>query len=182
MILVVLMLVGRAGRRRHMGVVAVNVGAERGRNNAGGKGLFGETIGEMAAVTDVDLQAAIERRLNHGMHFTLAVDEASGMARERMRQHVALSQQRDHALQDRIDVFAVGAAFRQAPELTEVHIDRQVCAASDLGRHFDDANAPAREATDLRMGLDAANDVEVQTWPPLPWRRYRRRPGCRDLG
>ena len=115
----------------------------------------------MAAVTDVDLQAAIERGLNHGMHFALAVDEAAGMARERMRQHVALAQQGDHALQDRIDVFAVGAAFGQAPELTEMHIDRQIGAASDLGRHFDDANAPARETTDLRMGLDAANDVEI---------------------
>src|SRR5438093_5014673 len=57
MIFVVLMLVGRAGGRRHMGVVTVNVSAKCGRNNAGGERLLGETIGEMAAVTDVDLQA-----------------------------------------------------------------------------------------------------------------------------
>ena len=42
-----------------------------------------------------------------------------------------------------------------------MHIDRQIGAASDLGRHFDDANAPARETADLRMGLDAANNVEI---------------------
>src|SRR5439155_21511654 len=76
MIFVVLMLVGRAGRCWHVGVVAVNVRAKCGGNNAGGERLPGETIGEMAAVTDVDLQAAIERGLNHRVHFTLAVDEA----------------------------------------------------------------------------------------------------------
>ena len=67
----------------------MNVRAERGGNNASGDRLLGETIGEVTAVTDVDLQAAIERGLNHRMNFTLTVDEAAGMACERMRQHVA---------------------------------------------------------------------------------------------
>ena len=42
-----------------------------------------------------------------------------------------------------------------------MHIDRQIGAASNLGRHFNDANAPARETADLRMGLDAANEIEI---------------------
>src|SRR5437667_2090068 len=97
MIFVVLVLVRGAGGRRHVGVVTVNVRAERGGNDTGSNRFFGETIGEVAAVTDIDLQAAIERRLNHRMHFTLAVNEAAGMTRERMRQHIAFSQQRNHA-------------------------------------------------------------------------------------
>ena len=101
------------------------------------------------------------RARDYGMHFALAINKAAGMARKRMRQHVPFAQQRDHAFQDRIDVFAVGAALGQTPELAEMHIDRQVRTASDLGRHFDDANAPARETADLRMRLDAAYDIEI---------------------
>ena len=152
MVLVVLVLVRRAGRRRHMGVVAVNVGAERGRNDAGGDRLLGEPIGEMAAVTDVDLQAAIERGLDHRMHLALAIDEAAGMARERMRQHVALAQQRDHALQNRIDVLAVGAAFRQAPELAEMHIDRQIGAACRSRPPFRSRECPSARSRRSRHG------------------------------
>ncbi len=78
-----------------------------------------------------------------------------------MRQHVAWPQQRNHAGQNRVDILAIGAALRQAPELTEMHVDRQVGASSDLGGHFDDANAPAREAADLGMRLDAANQIAI---------------------
>ena len=84
-----------------------------------------------------------------------------GMTRERMGKNIAGAQQRNHALEDGIDILAVGAAGRQSPELTEMNIDRQVGAAPDLGRHFDDANAPAGEAADFGMGLDAANEVAV---------------------
>ncbi len=42
-----------------------------------------------------------------------------------------------------------------------MHIDRKIGAAPDLGRHFDDANAPAGKAADLGMRLDAANEVEI---------------------
>src|SRR3954471_1403892 len=81
MVLIVLVLVRGAGRRRHVGIVTVNVSAERGGNDAGGERLLGETIGDMAAVPDVDLQAAIERRLNHGIHFALAINKTAGMTR-----------------------------------------------------------------------------------------------------
>ena len=66
-----------------------------------------------------------------------------------------------HPLQNRIDIFAVGAALRQAPQLPEMHIDRQVGVAADLGRHLDDADAPARKAADLGMRLDAAHEIAV---------------------
>ena len=78
-----------------------------------------------------------------------------------MGENIAGAQQRDDALEDGIDILAIGAAGRQTPELTEMHIDRQVRAAPDLGGHFDDANAPAGEAADFSMRLDAANEVEV---------------------
>ena len=42
-----------------------------------------------------------------------------------------------------------------------MHIDRKVGATPDLGRHLDDADAPARKAADLGMGLDAANEIAV---------------------
>ena len=35
------------------------------------------------------------------------------------------------------------------------------CPPSDLGRHLDDADAPARKATDLGMRLDAAHEITV---------------------
>ena len=56
------------------------------------------------------------------------------MAREGMRENVAGLQQRDHSFQDRVGVFSVGAAARQAPELAEMNIDRQRTLAPDLGR------------------------------------------------
>jgi len=114
MVLVVGMFRRRAGRRRNVGVVAVNVGAERRRHDAGIERLARQAIREMASMSDVDTHIAIERCLDHGMDLALPVDEAAGMPRERMCQDIALAQQRDHALEDRIDVLAVVAAFRQA--------------------------------------------------------------------
>src|ERR1700742_2909220 len=113
----------------------------------------------MAAMADVDLQSLVERSLDHRVHLALAIDETAGVARERMGKDIAVAQQRDHALQDGVDVLTVGAAFRQAPELAEMHIDRQIGTTADLGRHFDDANTPAGEAADFGMRLDAANEV-----------------------
>src|SRR5262245_41029397 len=43
----------------------------------------------------------------------------------------------------------------------KMHIDRQVRTAPTLGSHPNDAEAPAREATDLGMRLDAANEIAV---------------------
>ena len=112
-------------------------------------------------MADVHLQAAIERRLDHLVHLALAVDEAAGVARERMREDVARPEFRDHALEDRVCVLAIRAAPRQAPELAEVDIDRQVGLAADLRRQLQHLDAPAREAADLGMALDAADDIGV---------------------
>ncbi len=78
-----------------------------------------------------------------------------------MRENVARPQLRDHALDDGVGILAVGAAFRQTPELTEMHVERQVGLTADLRRHLQHFDAPAREAADLGMSLDAAHDVLV---------------------
>ena len=113
--LVVGMLRRRAGRRRHIGVVAMHVGAERVGHDAGVERLAGEAIGEVAAVADIDLEPAVERGLDHLVHLAFAVDEAAGMARERMRQNIAGPQLWDHALEDRVGILAVGAAPAAGP-------------------------------------------------------------------
>ena len=77
MVLVIGGFVGCPGGRRDMGVITVNVGAQRGWNDAGGDRLAGKTIGEMAAVADVDLQSLVERGLDDRMHLALAIDEAA---------------------------------------------------------------------------------------------------------
>ena len=172
MVLVIGMLARRARRRRHARVVAVHVSAQRMGHDAGVERLAREAIGEMAAVTDVDLEAPIERGLDNAVHLALAIDEAAGVARERMSENVAGLQQRDHPLDDRVGVLAIGARLRQAPELAEMHVDGQLGLLADLRRHLDDANAPAREAADLGMRLDPAHDVLV---------RLRRRHGRGDV-
>ena len=144
-----------------MGIIAVDIGSERSRNDAGGNGLVREAVGEVAAVADVDPQPPIKRRLDHRMHFAFAIDEATGVPREWMGQHIAGPKQRDHPCEDRIDVLTIIAALRQAPQLPEMHVDGQIGATPNLGCHFDDANAPAREAPDFGMRLDAANEVTV---------------------
>ena len=115
----------------------------------------------MAAVADVDPQSAIERRLDQGMDFALAIDEAAGMPRERMGQNIAGAQQRNHPLEYCIDVLTIGAALGQAPQLPKVYIDRKIGAARDLGGHFDYADTPACKAADFGMRLDAANKIAV---------------------
>ena len=78
-----------------------------------------------------------------------------------MGQNIAGPQFRNHPLQNRVGVFAIGAALGQAPERAEMHIKRQIGAAADLGRHFQNLDAPAREAADLGVAFDAAHDVFV---------------------
>ena len=161
MVLVVIMLRRRARGRRHFGVVAVHVGAERMRHDAGGERVARDAIREMTAVADIDLQPGIDRGADDAVNLALTIDEAAGMARERMRQNIAGPQLRDHAFQDRVGIFAVGTALGQAPQRAEMDVKRQVGAAADLGRHFQNLDAPAREAADLGVALDAAHDVLV---------------------
>ncbi len=139
----------------------MHVGAERVRNDAGVERLAGEPVGEVAAVADVDLETAIEGGADHLVDIAVAVDEAARMAGEGMRQDIARLQQRDHARQDGVGVLAIGAALGQAPQLAEMHIDRKLGLAPDLGGELDHLDAPAREAADLGMALDASHDVAV---------------------
>ena len=60
-------------------------------------------------------------------------------------------------LQDGVGVLPVRTRVGQAPERTEVYVERQVRLAADLGRHLQDADAPAGEAANLGVALDAAH-------------------------
>src|ERR1700722_4189403 len=115
----------------------------------------------MAAVSDIDLEPAVHRRADDRMDLALAVDKAAGMAREGMREDVAGAQQRDDALQNRIDILALRARFGQVPKLAEMNVDRQIRRAPDLRRKLDDLDAPAGKAADLGMALDPAHDVRI---------------------
>ena len=77
MIFVIDMLVRRSSRRRHVGVIAVDICAQRGRNDTGGDGLARQTVREMTAVADIDPQSAIQCRLDHGVNFALTIDEGT---------------------------------------------------------------------------------------------------------
>ena len=63
MVFVIGMLGRGAGRRRNMGIIAVDIGSERGRNDAGGDGLACETVGEVAAVADSRFSFVDDRHL-----------------------------------------------------------------------------------------------------------------------
>src|SRR5215813_9745195 len=115
----------------------------------------------MTAVADIDPQPARECGPNHRMNLALAVDEPAGVARERMSQDVAGAEQGQHTLQNGVDVLAVAATLRKAPKLAKMHIHRQIRTAPNLGSHLNDADSPAREAADLGMRLDAANEIAV---------------------
>ena len=113
-VLLVGVLVGRAGGRRHAGVVAVHVGAERVGHDAGVERDARHPVAEMRAVADVGLEPARERFLDDRVHLALAVHEAAGMAREGMREDVAGLQERHDLLEDRVGIDAVGRRTRAA--------------------------------------------------------------------
>src|SRR5579862_2920616 len=112
-------------------------------------------------MADIHAKPAAECGPDHRVHLALAIDETAGMTRKRMRKNIAGAKQGDDPFQNRIDILAIGSTLGKTPELAEMHIDRKVGAAADLGGHFDDADAPARETADLGMRLDAANEIAV---------------------
>jgi hypothetical protein len=85
---------GSSGRR-NLGVVAVHIGAERVRHDSGIERLTCDAIREVTAVTDVDLEAMVDRGANNRVHFALSIDEAAGMPREWMRENIARPQLRN---------------------------------------------------------------------------------------
>lgn len=56
---------------------------------------------------------------------------------------------------------AIGAARRQAPQGAEMDIKWISAAAGDLNRHLHHPDAPAGEAADFRMPLDAAHQAAI---------------------
>ena len=90
----------------------------------------------------------------------MLVDEAAGMARERMREDIAWPQDLEHVGQDGIGIVG-GLVLGQRPELAEMDVERQVERLADLGGTPHRLVAPAREAADLGMALDAAHQVGV---------------------
>ena len=109
-------------------------------------------------MTDVDFQAAIERREDAGYTSPSRLTKPPGW---RVNGCASVSTAaKGSRVQDSIDVFAIGTAFGQAPELTEMHIDRQV-AQRPISAAISMTRMPQRANTNLRMGLDAANNVEI---------------------
>ncbi len=139
----------------------MHVGAQRVGNDAGIERLARKAIREVAAVTDVDLEAAVQRGADHFMDLALPVDEAAGVSREGMSQNIARLQFRDHPIENGVGVFTVGPALGESPELAEMDVDRKLGLAADLRGHLQDLDAPARKATDLGVSLDAAHQVAV---------------------
>src|SRR5258706_16332043 len=93
------------------------------------------------------------------MNLPLPVDEASGMARERVGDDVAGLEERHDLLEDRVGIDAVRAGLRESPQLAEVDIERQVRALRDLRRLAQDLGSPAREPAALGGALEALDDV-----------------------
>ena len=160
-VFLVRVLVRRAPGFRNARVVAVHVCAERVGNHAGVERDTRHLVAEVRAVADVGLEAHGERLLDDRVQLALAVDEAAGMARERVRDDVAGFQQRHHLLEDGVGIHAVRARLRQRPELAEVDVERQVGTPGDFRRQADHLDAPARETAQLRVRLEALYDVEV---------------------
>ena len=144
----------------HAHVVAVHVGAQRMRTDAGGDGAARHLEAEMRAMADIDCHAAFQCRPDHGMHLAgRGRHEAAGMARERMRQHIARLHQRHQRAHHLIGVDRRAVLHR--PELAEMDVQRHAKLAGDALAEFDDLQAPARRAADLRMCLHAAHDVGI---------------------
>src|SRR6266568_2151634 len=84
--------------------VAVQVGAERERYDAGLENDPRLLDAEMDAPADVDPDAAHDGLGDDRMDFARGGDERAGMPRERMGQDVALVEQRQHLIEDRVGI------------------------------------------------------------------------------
>ena len=150
----------RAARLGNRRVVAMHVGAQRVRHDAGLEHQPRDLEREVRAVADVGLEATRQRLAHHRMQLAATIDEAAGMAREGMGEDVARPQDVEHLRQDGVGVVGL-LVLRQRPELAEVDVERQVERAGDLRRAAHGLVAPARETADLGMALHAAHEVGI---------------------
>ena len=104
-------MIGRAVRRQP-GVVAVHVGAERVRQDAGVEHLLRHRKAEMRAVADIDLEAARDRLAHHRVHPSVLPDKAAGMAGEGVGEHIARLEQIENVGQDAVGIDPPLAARR----------------------------------------------------------------------
>src|SRR5439155_12863713 len=108
-----------------------------------------------------DLEAARDRLAHHRMNPPILADKPAGVPREGMRQDVTRLQQVEDIGQDPVGIDAVLIAGRQWPELAEMDVERQPRLARDLLGKAEGLHAPAREAADLGMRLDALDEIAV---------------------
>src|SRR5262245_4244130 len=113
----------------------------------------------MTAAVDVDARAELHRLEDQRVHLAVGRDEGARMLGERMRDDVAGIEQRNH-----IAEHAVGIDPRAGlvgPELAQVNVDWHPRFPRRLLAEAKRLDAPARVATDLRVALDAPDDVAM---------------------
>ncbi len=147
--------------RRHLRVVAVEVGAERVGDDPRVQHAARHVEAEVGAVAHVDPEAAGHRLPDDGVHAAAPVHEAAGMARERVGQDVAGSEDLDHAGEDRVRIRVPAAGLGKRPELPEVDVEREIGLARDLRAQAKHRETPPGHPADLGVGLDAADEVPV---------------------
>ena len=67
----------------------------------------------------------------------------------------------DDPFENRVGVLAIGSALGQAPQLTEVNVEREIGLAADFRGHLQHLDAPARKAADLGVPFNPPDDVAV---------------------
>src|SRR5262249_2829669 len=114
---------------------------------------------EVRPVADVDPEPARHRLPHHRVQPAGLVDEPARVPGEGVGQDVAGPQEIEDLGQD---VIGVGlASLGQRPEAGEGDVRGQVRAGADAGGQPEDLDAPAGQAADLGVRLDAPDEVAV---------------------
>src|SRR5215470_6836987 len=139
--------------------VAVDVRTDSERHDPRVEGDARGVEAHVAAAADVDAYAARHGFEDQRMHIALARYEGAGMLRERVRENVARIEERYRVVDDTIGIDHRPVFFR--PEAAEVHVDRHLGGARRFLPQTQRLDAPARVAADIRVTLDALDEVAV---------------------
>ena len=139
----------------------MHVGPEGVRHDAGIQDPARHVEAEVRAVPDVDPESARHRLLHHRMQAPGSVDEPARVTGERVGQDVARPQELDHLGEHRVGVRRPADPLGQRPELAEVNVQGEPGVPTDPGAEPEHLQPPARDAADLRVGLDAPDQIRV---------------------
>src|SRR5262249_17409908 len=114
---------------------------------------------QMPAAADVDARPELHRLEDERVNLAVRRDEGAGVLGERMRDDVARIEQWNHIAQHRVRIDP--RAGLVGPELTQVDVDRHPCFPRRLLAEAKRLDAPARVPSDLRVALDALDDVAM---------------------